>query len=34
MAISPPKPEQYRALGLSTFAFTLCFAVWLSLIHI
>ena len=28
MAISPSKPEQYRALGLSTFAFTLCFAVW------
>lgn len=22
------KPEQYRALGLSTFAFTLCFATW------
>jgi len=22
------KPEQYRALGLSTFAFTICFAVW------
>ena len=28
MATSPSKPEQYRALGLSTFAFTLCFAVW------
>ncbi|MBD3657108.1 MFS transporter, partial [Marinobacter sp.] len=24
----PSRPEQYRALGLSTFAFTLCFAVW------
>jgi len=22
------KPEQYRALGLSTFAFTVCFATW------
>jgi NNP family nitrate/nitrite transporter-like MFS transporter len=22
------RPEQYRALGLSTFAFTACFAVW------
>lgn len=22
------KPDQYRALGLSTFAFTVCFAVW------
>ena len=28
MANNPSKPEQYRALGLSTFAFTLCFAVW------
>jgi len=25
---SVAKAEQYRALGLSTFAFTLCFAVW------
>ncbi|HLV78387.1 MAG TPA: nitrate/nitrite transporter [Marinobacter sp.] len=25
---SSVKTEQYRALGLSTFAFTLCFAVW------
>ena len=26
----PPtaRPDQYRALGLSTFAFTVCFAVW------
>ncbi len=24
----PPKSDQYRALGLSTFAFTVCFAVW------
>ncbi len=23
-----PAPEQYRALALSTFAFTVCFAVW------
>ncbi|MXY33787.1 MAG: MFS transporter, partial [Boseongicola sp. SB0664_bin_43] len=22
------RPDQYRALGLSTFAFTVCFAVW------
>lgn len=28
MANTPSRPEQYRALGLSTFAFTLCFAVW------
>lgn len=28
MANTPSKPAQYRALGLSTFAFTLCFAVW------
>ncbi|MEE3170624.1 MAG: MFS transporter, partial [Pseudomonadota bacterium] len=28
MATSPSKTEQHRALGLSTFAFTLCFAVW------
>jgi NNP family nitrate/nitrite transporter-like MFS transporter len=28
MAIQPSTQEQYRALGLSTFAFTLCFAVW------
>src|SRR5690554_8080151 len=26
--ISPTKPQQYRALGLSTLTFTLCFAVW------
>ncbi|MBQ0832975.1 nitrate/nitrite transporter [Marinobacter sp.] len=26
--ISPTKQQQRRALGLSTFAFTLCFAVW------
>lgn len=25
---TPTKPQQYRALGLSTFSFTLCFAVW------
>ena len=23
-----PRNDQYRALGLSTFAFTVCFAVW------
>ncbi len=28
MAPTPAPGEQYRALGLSTFAFTLCFAVW------
>ncbi len=28
MTTVPSRPEQYRALGLSTFAFTLCFAVW------
>ncbi|HTN33395.1 MAG TPA: nitrate/nitrite transporter [Marinobacter sp.] len=28
MTAVPSRPEQYRALGLSTFAFTLCFAVW------
>jgi len=28
MARTPTPGEQYRALGLSTFAFTLCFAVW------
>lgn len=28
MTATASKPEQYRALGLSTFAFTLCFAVW------
>src|SRR5690606_29190814 len=30
MPITAPvsRPEQYRALGLSTLAFTLCFAVW------
>ncbi|SHK24741.1 MFS transporter, NNP family, nitrate/nitrite transporter [Marinobacter antarcticus] len=26
--ISPTRPQQNRALGLSTLAFTLCFAVW------
>ena len=26
--VSPPRREQVRALGISTFAFTLCFAVW------
>lgn len=26
--ISPTKPQQHRALGLSTLAFTMCFAVW------
>lgn len=26
--ISPTKTQQHRALGLSTLAFTLCFAVW------
>ena len=26
--ISPTKPQQHRALGLSTLAFTACFAVW------
>lgn len=25
---SPTQPDQYRALGLSTFAFTICFMVW------
>jgi len=28
MSPTPAPGEQYRALGLSTFAFTLCFAVW------
>ncbi|HEY9119160.1 MAG TPA: MFS transporter, partial [Marinobacter sp.] len=28
MENSVSKREQYRALGISTFAFTLCFAVW------
>ncbi|WP_417531836.1 MFS transporter [Marinobacter lipolyticus] len=28
MATTPSRPEQNRALGISTFAFTLCFAVW------
>ncbi len=28
MVAKPSTHEQYRALGLSTFAFTLCFAVW------
>ncbi|MFN2361082.1 MAG: nitrate/nitrite transporter, partial [Marinobacter sp.] len=28
MENSVSKHEQYRALGISTFAFTLCFAVW------
>ena len=28
MTSMPAKAQQYRALGLSTFAFTLCFAVW------
>ncbi|MDI9244155.1 nitrate/nitrite transporter [Marinobacter sp. CHS3-4] len=28
MASSTTKSQQYRALGLSTFSFTLCFAVW------
>ena len=28
MISTPTKQQQYRALGLSTFAFTLCFAVW------
>lgn len=28
MAGNPTKPEQYQALGISTLAFTLCFAVW------
>lgn len=28
MTITPTRPQQYRALGLSTFSFTLCFAVW------
>ncbi len=28
MITTPTKQQQYRALGLSTFAFTLCFAVW------
>ncbi|WP_432210256.1 MFS transporter [Marinobacter alkaliphilus] len=28
MTTTPTPEDQYRALGLSTFAFTLCFAVW------
>jgi len=28
MTYSSPRKDQYRALGLSTFSFTLCFAVW------
>ncbi|MGF2733950.1 MFS transporter [Marinobacter sp. DUT-1] len=28
MTTTPTRPQQYRALGLSTFSFTLCFAVW------
>lgn len=28
MAVTASRSDQYRALGLSTFAFTLCFAVW------
>ena len=28
MAFTVSRSDQYRALGLSTFAFTLCFAVW------
>ena len=28
MTTSPTRSQQYRALGLSTFSFTLCFAVW------
>ncbi len=28
MITTPTKQQQYRALGLSTFAVTLCFAVW------
>lgn len=28
MTVTPPRSDQHRALGLSTFAFTLCFAVW------
>ncbi|MFO7527546.1 MAG: nitrate/nitrite transporter [Marinobacter sp.] len=28
MTTTATRPQQYRALGLSTFAFTLCFAVW------
>ncbi|GGC61114.1 MFS transporter [Marinobacter halophilus] len=28
MTVTPTRSDQHRALGLSTFAFTLCFAVW------